>query len=290
MKIGLIGSGKVGFSLGKYFVSNGLSVTGYYSKNPESAKQAAKFTNTTYYDTLERILEVSDTLFITTPDGVIKEIWDHIQKLSIENKIICHCSGSLSSTIFSQIDTRGSFGYSIHPLQAISNKEESYKSLSNCLFTIEGSPGRIRDMEALFLQLGNPVQIISAEKKALYHAAAVTVSNHMLALFKSGMGMLVSCGFSEKNAASALLPLMTGNLENLRAQGLPNALTGPVERGDEETIKKHLSVLTSKEKQLYLLLCSKLISIATVKNPSRDYSSLEKLIHEGLLDYEKILR
>lgn len=282
MKIGFIGSGKVGFSLGKYFSSNGITVTGYYSKNLQSAKQAAQFTNTSYFKTIESILEVSDTLFITTPDGVISEIWDHIRQLSIENKMICHCSGSLSSTVFSQIDTLCAFGYSIHPLQAISSKEQSYQTLSNCLFTIEGSQGRIEMIRELFLKLGNPIQIISAENKALYHAAAVTVSNHMLALFKAGLDMLISCGFTEKNAMSALLPLMNVNMNNLQAQGLAGALTGPLERGDVETIKGHLSVLDAEQKQLYLLLCSHLISIAKEKNTKRDYSNLEELIYGGL--------
>lgn len=282
MKIGFIGSGKVGFSLGKYFVCNGISVSGYYSRNLQSAKQAAIFTNTKYFDTIESIIEASDTLFITTPDGVISQIWDLIKKLSIENKIICHCSGSLTSTVFSQIDTLGAFGYSVHPLQAISSKEESYKSLPHCLFTIEGSQKRISCIQDLFLKLGNPMQIISAENKKLYHAAAVTVSNHMLALFKAGTDMLSQCGFSSENAATALLPLMQVNFDNLKSQGLLGALTGPVERGDLETVKGHLSVLDNQQKQLYQMLCNNLISIAKEKNTQRDYSKLEDLINGGL--------
>ncbi|WP_037372837.1 Rossmann-like and DUF2520 domain-containing protein [Anaerovorax odorimutans] len=282
MKIGFIGSGKVGFSLGKYFADNGLNITGYYSKTLQSAIQAAKFTNTSYYHSIEHILEVSDTLFITTPDGVIKEIWDYIKKLSIENKIICHCSGSLSSTVFSQIDTHGAYGYSIHPLQAISDKNQSYKTLSNCLFTIEGSSKRMELMQSIFHKLGNTIQVISAENKTLYHAAAVTVSNHMIALFKYGIDMLIQCGFNENNAAFALLPLMTGNLKNLQSQNIVSALTGPIERCDIDTVKSHLSVLSLKDKQLYLLLCSKLIPLAKLKNPDRNYTNLENLINGGL--------
>ena len=101
MKIGFIGAGKLGFSLGKYLVENNINVSGYYSKNLGSSKDAAIFTNSKYYESLKSIIEDCDTIFITTQDGVISEIWNSISQLSINNKIICHCSGSLSSNIFS---------------------------------------------------------------------------------------------------------------------------------------------------------------------------------------------
>ena len=100
MKIGFIGAGKVGFSLGKYFISNGISVTGYYSRSPKSAKSAAEFTNSRMYSSLTDILKDSDTLFLTVPDDVIGMVWEHIKNLDVRNKKICHCSGSISSAAF----------------------------------------------------------------------------------------------------------------------------------------------------------------------------------------------
>ena len=72
MRAGFIGAGKVGFSLGKYLKENGVEITGYFSKSPESAKSAADFTNTKLYKSIENILSDSDTLFITVPDGQIR--------------------------------------------------------------------------------------------------------------------------------------------------------------------------------------------------------------------------
>ena len=74
MKVGFIGAGKVGFSLGKYFKEKNVDVTGYYSKSPESAKSAADFTNTKAYDAISDLLRESDTLFITVPDQNIGEV------------------------------------------------------------------------------------------------------------------------------------------------------------------------------------------------------------------------
>ena len=100
MKVGFIGAGKVGCSLGKYFVENGITVTGFYSRSLESSKAAADFTQTVNYETMESILEDSDTLFLTVPDGQIGKVWDYMGNLDIKNKVICHCSGSISSATF----------------------------------------------------------------------------------------------------------------------------------------------------------------------------------------------
>ena len=278
MKIGFIGAGKVGFSLGKYFCEHNLNVIGYYSKNLESAKKAAEFTDTMYFEDIESIVKSSDTLFLTVPDGVIGEIWSSIKKIPIRNKIICHCSGSLSSAVFSEIENYQSYGYSIHPLFPFSDKLNSYKELSGVFFTLEGSKERLKEMKMLIEKLGNPVQVISSENKPIYHCAAVYVSNFMVALAQTGIDLLVECGFSEEEAAFALNPLLMGNAKNIVKQGTIKALTGPVERSDIGTVSSHMENLTDSQKELYILLSKKLVEIAEKKNPDRDYDGLKNIL------------
>ena len=100
MRAGFIGAGKVGFTLGKYLAMHGIEISGYYSRTPASAKEAAEFTQSRYYTSIEEITKDSDTLFLTVPDGAIGEIWDDMRNLPIKNKNICHCSGSIPSTVF----------------------------------------------------------------------------------------------------------------------------------------------------------------------------------------------
>ena len=82
--------------MGKYFVTHGEEVSGFYSRTVNSAKEAAKFCNTKYFSELDSLIEVSDTLFITVTDGAIKEIWDCIAAKDVKGKSVCHFSGSLS--------------------------------------------------------------------------------------------------------------------------------------------------------------------------------------------------
>lgn len=288
MKIGFIGAGKVGFCLGKYFSEHNFEVTGYYSRNPHSALQAAEFTGTMSFNDIDSIVEASDTLFLTVPDGTLPEIWDCIGKLSIRNKIICHCSGSLSSAVFSNIDNHNAYGYSIHPLFGINDRFNSHKELKHALFTLEGSEGRLYEMQMLLKQLGNPVQVILPENKARYHCAAVFASNLVIALAQTGIELLKGCGFDERSAGLALSPLMAGNIENIVRQGTIQALTGPVERGDVETVARNLSCLSGSDRQIYLLLSQKLLALAKQKKPGYSYIELERMMEKAYEKYSTI--
>ncbi len=276
MKAGFIGAGKVGFSLGKYLAEGGVPVAGYYSRSKSSAEEAAAFTGSRYYETLADIVSDSDTLFVTVPDGIIGEIWDDMQSLQVKEKKICHCSGSISSTVFFNAEALGAYSYSVHPLYAVSDKYRSWRELSKAYFAIEGSPEHLEELRQVFAGLGNKVVSIDTAKKTLYHAAAVMVSNQMAALADIGAGLLQQCGFDAADAAAALAPLIEGNAVQIARVGAEKALTGPVERGDASTVRRHLEVLQEPERSVYLQLSRRLVEIAKRKHPERNYEELEK--------------
>ncbi|CAM2078813.1 MAG: DUF2520 domain-containing protein [uncultured Clostridium sp.] len=278
IKFGFIGAGKVGFSLGKYLKENNIDISGYYSKSQHSSKEAAIFTNTRQYNNLEDLIKNSDAIFITTPDNQIADVWNEVKKLPIKEKLICHCSGSISSEVFSNINNHGAYGYSIHPMFAISDKYNSYKNLSQAFITIEGHEKHIEYLNMLFLNLGNDVAIINKENKSLYHAAAVTVSNLVLGLINNGVNYLEACGFTKEMAIKALYPLIENNLRNVKERGTVNSLTGPIERGDLSTVINHLNVIPEEDKELYRLLSKNILKIAKVKNLERDYKNLEEYL------------
>ncbi|WP_317311673.1 DUF2520 domain-containing protein [Clostridium thermobutyricum] len=278
MKIGFIGGGKVGFSLGKYLKENNFDVVGYFSKNVDSIKGAANFTNTKEFYSLKEILSESDILFITTTDSEIESVWENLKKLSIKNKIICHCSGALSSEIFKGRENYNVFGYSVHPLFPIKDKYESYKSLKEAVFTVEGDETYINIIISMFSSIGNKVKEIDKNDKVKYHKSAVLVSNLVLALISIGVEELESCGFYSDEALDSLYPLIKNNIKNIKEKGLYEALTGPVERGDLETVKKHLEASTGENKEIYKLLSKKLLEIGKKKNENKDYKEMEDFL------------
>lgn len=279
MRTGIIGAGKVGCSLGKYFRSRDLEVTGYYDVNENLAKEAANFTETTFIKDLDLIVKESDTLFLTVPDDLITVVWNQIKDMSLEGKFICHCSGALSAgDAFPGIDKCGAFGYSVHPLFAVSDKYNSYKELSHAYFVIEGDERHREEIAGIFKNLGNQVRYIAAKDKVKYHCAAAVCSNHVVALIQESLDLMQECGFDEESALKALTPIMLGNMKHIVEKGTVNSLTGPVERADVKTVEKHLNCLDKDQQIIYRLLSEILISIGERKNPGRGYGKLKDIL------------
>lgn len=278
MKIGFIGAGKVGFSMGKYLKDKGINVTGYYSRNENSSLEASLFTNTNQYKELKNLVEESDTIVISTPDDKILEVWNKIKNLSIKNKFICHLSGSLSSNIFSNISHYGAYGYSIHPIFPISDKYNSYKSLKNAFITIEGDRKYINEVKLFIESLGNKTKVLEKSDKTLYHLASVISSNLIIGLINISLNYLKEYGFTEKEAINALYPLIKENIEGINNKGVINSLTGPVERGDFNTINRHLLNIKEEDKDIYISLSNKILSLALEKNKDRDYGKIREII------------
>lgn len=249
MEIGIVGAGRVGCSIGKYLKEHGAAVAGYYSKSRESVEFAATFTNTTAFPSLGELVEAVSMIFITTPDDEIRSVWEKIARQPIRGKIICHFSGSLSSVVFSGREQAGASGCSVHPMYAFSSKETSWQQLNQVLFTMEGDSHALDRVGLVLAEAGIRHFVIDSAKKERYHAAASMVSNMMIGLYQMSIDMLQDCGFEEAAARILLEPLVRNNIENLLATTPEQALTGPIERNDVETVRKHLAVLTEEERE-----------------------------------------
>lgn len=283
MRIGFIGAGKMGFTLGKHLKeSTDALLVGYFSQNPESAREAAKFTDTKCYEDLNELADLCDTLFITVPDGQIAVIAELLDRLGtvMEGKILCHTSGAISSQVFSGMHSQ-IYGYSIHPMCAVSSKTKSHINFSKCFITIEGHERYLEFFVRLFRSLGHEVKIIEKEDKIRYHGAAVMASNLVIGLYHMAQEELSKCGFTSEEADRALKSLFKGNAEKLAEYGCEEALTGPVERCDIKTISKHMSVLEGDTLEAYRLLSRQLVDVARKKageEMSDKYDELDDML------------
>ncbi|MCI5893239.1 MAG: DUF2520 domain-containing protein [Clostridiales bacterium] len=249
-RISFIGAGRVGTSFGKYLSNSGFKVIGYYSKSQSSAYESAEFIGSgcTAFDNIKDLAALSNIVFITTNDDSIKAVCTELcclDKEVLNGKVFCHTSGSLSSEILKPLQAFGCKTASLHMLLAVSDKFKSYSDFEKAFFTLEGN-GSNKILEVIQV-CGNECRVIESQYKAKYHAAAVFVSNFVVALSHIGCTLLTECGFSYNDAVSALSPLIELNVQNIISQGPQNALTGPIERGDFETVKKHLGCFSDTE-------------------------------------------
>lgn len=277
-KFGFIGAGKVGITLGAYLLDGGYNVCGYVSRTKESIDLAAKVTKTKLYRDIQLLINDSDIILITVPDDSIVQVWDDIKQYDIKGKVIAHTSGAKSSSVFYGAKQFEAYAFSIHPMHAFSEKNGQYDGLDAACFTIEGDCEKIEYVCSLFEELGNTTITVSKEKKYLYHAANVMVSNLVLSLIDIGTKSLIKCGVDNKTALKALSPLIENNVLNIIKNGIVKSLTGPVERNDIGTVKDHLQVLDEKTLSIYAELSDNLISIAQKKHPERDYHEMKDLL------------
>ena len=280
MKIGFIGAGKVGFSLGKLFSRGGIHVIGYYSRHAESAEAAAQFTDSNSYDDPGSLAADCDAIFLTVPDGSITEVFEELKHYDLKGRQLCHCSGSMTAEeAFPGIEQTGAAGCSIHPLFPVSDRYESYRELKDAFFCIEGDNRILPEWKERLENLGLTVQVIPSDCKVQYHAACVIASNLVCALVQESLDLLEGCGFDRTFALKAVSPLMRSNLEHIISHGPVEALTGPVERNDAGTVKKHLAAFPTEEDQtLYRSVSGKLLEVAQQKHPSADYSAMKVIL------------
>lgn len=268
--------------MGKYIVEHGGHVSGFYNRTVSSGQEAAQFCSTDFFEELDSLTEVSDILFIAVSDGAVEELWNRIALGNVKGKVICHFSGSLSSDIFSNAEKKGALPCSLHPIYAFSNKFTAYKNLTKALFTVEGSSKALLRMQELFSMLPNRIVPISTAAKTKYHAAASIASNHVTGLIFQAVELLKEAGIMEDTAYDMLKPLVCANVENIFASDCAKALTGPIERVDAGTVKKHLKVMEKPEwKQEYCAVGSLVVQLAQRKHPQKEYEEIARILKES---------
>ncbi len=273
IKAGFIGAGKVGSSMAKYFKYRSIDISGFYIGS--HSKNVADFK---IFDNLQDLINKSDIIFLTVTDGAISEIWSRLENININNKTICHCSGLLSSEIFINADKHNAYCCSLHPILPFKNYDVSISEISKAYFTIEGNKKAIENVSSLLKICKNPYYIIESKNKAKYHCAACFASNFVVALCEKAADIMCECGFEYNEALKAMTPLILSNVNNICSEGILNSLTGPVERNDIKTVKRHLEVLNNKDKALYKELTEILTDIAKKKHRDRDYTKMEELL------------
>ncbi|SHI89883.1 Predicted oxidoreductase, contains short-chain dehydrogenase (SDR) and DUF2520 domains [Clostridium cavendishii DSM 21758] len=278
MKIGFLGAGKVGVSLGKYFKIKGLNLSGYYSRKLASSQFGAGFTDSKYYTSFQKFIVESDIIFITTTDNEVVNCYNKLSNFDLRGKILINTSGSISSKEFSKARELGAYSYSLHPIYPFPDKETSYKNLNQAVFTLEGQAEKLNIIYEIITSLGNDVVILNGDKTT-YHLACVMASNLMLALTSKAINYLKLLGFTEESAISILIPLIKSNFQSIEQVGLVNSLTGPVLRYDSLTIKKHLEVINLEDAQFYKDLSLELLSLAIKKNgENQGYAELKRIL------------
>jgi predicted short-subunit dehydrogenase-like oxidoreductase (DUF2520 family) len=240
LNIVIIGAGKIAYSLTNALVEANYDVNVIVSKKLSSAKLLARrFSITKFINNFDEIPKNSRIFFISVPDSVIKEVAIGLSKqnFDFQSSLFVHFSGVLSVDVLKDLRNKHSKTASFHILQSFPAKKiQSLKGNYAAIETDEKITGKFLFKLAKDLRL-HPFKIKSSEKNN-YHLASVFSSNFLaINLFAANQI------YNNKNLIELAYPMLLSTLNNAKHLGTSNALSGPIDRGDIDTIKKHLETI-----------------------------------------------
>jgi predicted short-subunit dehydrogenase-like oxidoreductase (DUF2520 family) len=252
----IIGAGRLARALLPPLHSAGYAVVAVSSRTIASARRARRLAPGAAATTDNAAAAAEARLvLIAVPDGeigaVAGELAEHSEQ-SWRGKVVLHHAGALGIKPLVPLRRKGAHVGVLHPLQCLGGTALSSELLAGSHARIEGDERARSAARRLARTLGLKVlplpAKLSAEQRRLYHAAASLLSNDIVALLAIGSDLLRSIGLPESDALSALAVLARGTIAQAESRGFGAALTGPVVRGDAETVVMHLRALARRSR------------------------------------------
>ncbi|GAF25910.1 uncharacterized conserved protein [Moorella thermoacetica Y72] len=252
MRVGIIGAGAVGTGMGLLLSRRGYTIAGVSSRTMASAERAAARLNCPAFADPETVARRSEIVFITTTDRAIGPVAAAIAGRGgfRPGQTVIHMSGSLTSAVLDPARQAGALALALHPLQSCADADRAVANLPGSVFSLEGDREALPLGERLVNDLEGEYFIISPEAKPLYHAAACVASNYLVSIVDLSYRLMQAAGMAPDMVARALAPLIEGTWGNIKEKGVPQALTGPIARGDVATIASHLQAMAARAPEL----------------------------------------
>ena len=202
----------------------------------------------------------SDVVWLCVPDDAIATMARSLaQNADWKGRVALHSSGALASDEMVALCRRGALAASVHPMMTFvagSRQSGSELSLAGVPFAIEGDAAAARASRAIVKELGGKAYTIRRQDKVAYHAWGTFASPLLTALLATTEHVAAAAGVNRREAKRRMLPILQQTLANYAARGAAGGFSGPIVRGDVETIRRHLRVLRKvpEAEQVYAAL------------------------------------
>lgn len=256
LSIGIAGSGRVAQALGRLLRERGEPVAAVASRDSKRAAHAAEFIGGGVEAVSYHVLpQRAGRILIAVTDDALPEVAQALADAGMSGGAALHTCGTRGPEALDLLAARGVSCGTLHPLQTVAAPEQGLEALPGSAFAVAGDTEAQAWAERIVSMLGGEALRIAPKFRPLYHAAAVMASNYIVALLDAAVILMSAAGIPEDRALRAIAPLAKASLNNAAALGPLRALTGPIERGDSETIALHLNALESAPEALRELYC-----------------------------------
>lgn len=270
--ISIVGVGHLGSALAVVLRRAGYEIDEIVTRagaspNPEAKALAAKVGAKAV--SLESASLAADVLWIAVPDDAITNCAKAIARRGFGSRIALHSSGAIASDALIALRRKGAAIASIHPLMSFVGGTPP--SLQDVLFSVEGDRSAVAVARRIARDVGGLPFEISKRDKPLYHAFGAFTSPLLIAHLETAESLAVASGVPPAMARKAMRPIILATLENYFRSGAAAAFSGPLVRGDVQTIGKHLAALrrAPTARQLYLALVNRALAGLPVANRRR---------------------
>lgn len=248
LKLNIIGCGRLGKTLAALFLKTELvGIQDVVNLSLASTEKAVAFLGQGSARKTLKQLRSADIYLIAAPDDPIESIAQQISLLGIlkPGNVVFHCSGLLSSESLYSVVRLGCYTASLHPIFSFSEPMMDVKAFRGARCAFEGNKEALDRLLPIFNAIEGQIFLIEKKSKPLYHAASVLASNYLVTLSAMARDCYSKAGLSETLAKNLTLALMSQALGKAQSLHPEDALTGPLQRADTDTLKKHLSALKS---------------------------------------------
>ncbi|WP_210649943.1 Rossmann-like and DUF2520 domain-containing protein [Nocardioides sp. SYSU D00065] len=248
LSIGVVGAGRVGAVLAAALRAAGHEVVAAAGESDASRSRIEALLPGVRVAKPTDVARACDLLLLTVPDDMLDNVVTMLSASGAihEGQVVVHTSGRHGLAVLAPARAAGAHTVAVHPAMTFTGTAVDLPRLSGCVFGVTTDDVDRALTEQLVADLGGRAMWVPEERRTLYHAGLAHGANHLVTLVAEAMEILSAAG--AEDPAATLRPLLTAALDNSLQHG-DAALTGPIVRGDVETVRAHVAGLVADAPQ-----------------------------------------
>jgi len=236
-RVFILGAGRAGRGLARALRASGVEVVGLHGTHADEAEGITA-------GVIPPSVSRATVVLVAVRDAQLDAALREIAKAPVsDGTVILHASGAAEPRTLEELRSDGRAAGTFHPLVPLSDPERAAEVLTGAWIGIDGDASALEASRRLARRLSAHTVLIPPGAKARYHAAAVFAANFPTVLAAIAHRLLRDAGIPDADGWDAVLHLMVAAVGNIHAHRPVDALTGPIVRGDVETVGHHLEAL-----------------------------------------------
>jgi predicted short-subunit dehydrogenase-like oxidoreductase (DUF2520 family) len=242
LAVGVVGAGRAGTAMAVALARAGHRVVAASAVSQASLDRVSRSLPQAKVARPDEVVEASDLVLLTVPDDVLPGLVSGLAEngVAMEGRLMAHASGRHGLAVLDPAVRAGALPLALHPVMTFTGRPDDVSKMAGISFGVT-APEQLRPVaEALVVEMGGEPVFITEDDRGLYHAALANAANHLVTLVAASSDLLRDAGVPDP--AKMLGPLLGAALENALLLG-DQALTGPVARGDADTVAAHVDMI-----------------------------------------------